>query len=351
MATVPDAVWARYTELRDKLNDHAWPDYEAFVSETQKAYGEESLEHAHALAIFARKSRWEGDRVADGLAKVEHACAIGARTGALPDRLGFWWQLVGLLRLISGNTPGAIDAAQASWDSWRQSSNVSPRYVASREGFGIVFRMALPGAPLTHGLRALLQGWPKWDDPTRDELAGLVKEIRAFRPDLTDDQRAALHEITADPATMEAAIKLLPAEPGVSDEVALAAALRDLDALIGLDAAKAEVRRLVALLRVRQMRAAAGLTVPETANHFAFLGPPGTGKTTVARLLGRIFKALGLLATDNVVEVDRAGLIAEYVGQTAPKVDAAFTRAIDGILFIDEAYALFQDRTPIDYRP
>jgi AAA+ superfamily predicted ATPase len=116
--------------------------------------------------------------------------------------------------------------------------------------------------------------------------------------------------------------------------------LAALDALIGLGEAKAAVRRLIAVQRVNAERRAQGLPEVGGSHHVVFTGPPGTGKTTVARLLGRLYGAIGVVSRGHLVEATRADLVAGYVGQTALKVQAVVQKALGGVLFIDEAYAL-----------
>ena len=118
--------------------------------------------------------------------------------------------------------------------------------------------------------------------------------------------------------------------------------MAELDALIGLAEVKAEVRRLTDLIRVGQMRSEVDLPVADRSNHLVFTGNPGTGKTTVARLLAQIYRTLGVVERGHLVEVDRSSLVAGFVGQTAPLVTKRFDEADEGMLFIDEAYSLIR---------
>ena len=126
--------------------------------------------------------------------------------------------------------------------------------------------------------------------------------------------------------------------PGNRQE--LDAALDALERMVGLDPVKRQVRALSAQLRMSRLRAGEGLPVQPPKRHFVFSGPSGTGKTTVARILGRVFHSLGLLSSDHLVEAQRADLVGEFLGQTAVKANELIDSALDGVLFIDEAYSL-----------
>ncbi|MCM1974508.1 AAA family ATPase [Streptomyces sp. G1] len=126
-----------------------------------------------------------------------------------------------------------------------------------------------------------------------------------------------------------------PTDPGLLEE-----ALAELERMVGLEPVKRQVKALSAQLNMARLRAGQGLPVQPPKRHFVFSGPSGTGKTTVARILGRVFYALGLLGGDHLVEAQRADLVGEYLGQTAVKANELIDSALGGVLFVDEAHSL-----------
>ena len=160
--------------------------------------------------------------------------------------------------------------------------------------------------------------------------------------------------VTHVPAPAQPPTEVVPAAeqeetPLPESEPTLEVLLAELDGLCGLEQVKQDVKSLINLVKVRRLREEAGLPVPPMSLHLVFLGNPGTGKTTVARLLARLYHAIGVLPKGQLVEVDRSGLVAGFVGQTALKTQEVIQKAIGGVLFIDEAYALVNQDNGNDF--
>jgi SpoVK/Ycf46/Vps4 family AAA+-type ATPase len=150
-------------------------------------------------------------------------------------------------------------------------------------------------------------------------------------------------------ATPSSAIASVSLQDNQSPEDILTAALEELNALEGLPSVKKEVGNLVAFLKIQKQRAEQGMKTASQALHYVFHGNPGTGKTTVARILAKVFYGFGILKTQKVTETDRSGLVGGYVGQTAIKTDEVIKNSLDGVLFIDEAYTLSKSEGGQDY--
>lgn len=202
------------------------------------------------------------------------------------------------------------------------------------------------------------QSWRSTAPPMLRRLAaaGHTQQVTAYAQFLVQVARLACVQFAAADRQAEATASAIAAtvtrfapvsntqlepDPAPAENVEdLGEALDDLERLVGLEAAKREINEQVQLIRITQMRAAAGLKNPTVSRHLVFIGNPGTGKTTVARIVGRIYKALKVVPDGHLVETDASGLVAGYVGQTAIKTAQQIDAALGGILFIDEAYGL-----------
>ncbi len=174
-------------------------------------------------------------------------------------------------------------------------------------------------------------------------LAQMLDQLGQVQKKLTNLDLAEVDPIQAAPEPTEPAEPEQAAEPEPEPK-SVEELLAELDELVGLTDVKAEIKRQAAVLRVEGLRKEAGLAAPTITRHMIFNGNPGTGKTTVARLLAGIYRALGLLSTGQLIEVDRSELVAGYLGQTAMKTAEVVKSAEGGVLFIDEAYSLAGDQ-------
>ncbi len=211
---------------------------------------------------------------------------------------------------------GEIIDPQARSVLWRMFEEVGRRRLGDELGNGRFVRTLLERAGQARDVRVMGAG----SDPAPADLITLRgSDLERAYSELTSRYR------------------------GYDETPTLESALAELDALVGLEPVKRQVHEIAAQLRVARLRDAQGLTSQPPVRHFVFTGPPGTGKTTVARILARIFAALGLLVRPGVVEAHRADLVGDHLGSTAIKTNKLVDSALGGVLFIDEAYSLYND--------
>lgn len=324
--------------------------YDEAMSAFRRQIGDAALrvQFGREADTFMRKCAlgvWNAEGAPVTPRHVEYYDAIYCKGNPVPSIL--FWELTTAAAEYSGFVSPAFFAKMRAWD--KQSGQSLARRFVDLLTLMLLLFAAVDGVvsekeaafvnKCANGLTALCD---------RDGLPGgkTPLDVRDFVTKRTDGPGQPM----APAARGEGAgTEAEPAKAEQVPEQSLEELMAELDALVGLDKVKADVKSLINLVKVRKLREENQLPVPPMSLHLVFMGNPGTGKTTVARLLAKIYHAIGVLSKGQLIEVDRSGLVAGFVGQTALKTGEVIQKALGGVLFIDEAYALANQDSPNDF--
>lgn len=300
-----------------------------------------ALRDAHAKLVMAVPADDAGD-FAQLLARLILANGLGGQPPAVAQTLGVagWDVENALADLRGGFDPQDWLARNAEWLARAVRRD---QQVLARSWAAAATRMSVH-------LAGVLEESP-WPEPQVPDLHAFFRVLDQPTVEAVPEPMAKVVPVAE--VVPESAADVAP-KPTVRSEPAVPVAVGDdplaeLDLLVGLDSVKDSVRRMVAEIRTNLRRKELGLPSHERARHMVFVGKPGTAKTTIARLLSRVYKHLGVLEKGHVVEVDRSDLVGPSVGTTAPMTAAKFREAIGGVLFVDEAYTLVPENSPGDF--
>ena len=325
--------------------------YDEAISAFRKLITEPRVRLAFSQEVdgFMRQSAagvW-GEDGGLGPRHVEYYNAIYSKGGAVPSAL--YWELASQVAEYPGFQPPAFFRALMDSDA-RTGKKLARRFV---DTFTLMLLLFAAVDDIVSEREA------KFVNACADALTKLCDQagLPADKAGLNIDEFITPGASQSSPAPKsqnaqggQQTSKAEDAQPEVQEkEPTLDELLAELDGLCGLDKVKADVKSLINLVKVRGLREKEGLPVPPMSLHLVFMGNPGTGKTTVARLLAKIYHAIGVLSKGQLVEVDRSGLVAGFVGQTAIKTGEVIQKALGGVLFIDEAYALSNHDAPTDF--